>query len=364
MDKDKLLDSVIAKFLNGEATSEETEKLIIWLNENNSNRLQYFAAKRIWLEHHEKAPDSDLIDRMWERMELRLHGGNERIGLGDGLRFKLNFKKFAVAASILILMASTSFLGIKLNRFYQLESNTHEIHVPFGSRTSLTLPDGTKVWLNSGSNLVYNSGFSRDERVVSLSGEAFFDVVRHKNSIFMVNTQDLNIKVLGTQFNIKSYPDEATTEATLVTGKIEIGLLDKKKNIGPIILTPNQKMVYARNEGNLQLHLPIETVETLPEPAGKVSVPNTIRISEISNPQENTSWKDGKLIFKSETLENLARRLERFYNVEISFRDNSIKALKFTGTLDEVTIEEVMKAIASASSLKYEIDKNKVTLSH
>jgi ferric-dicitrate binding protein FerR (iron transport regulator) len=276
------------------------------------------------------------------------------------INLKFTWRKLAVAASISILVATSVFLGFQNYRTSQFTAREHQVTAPLGSRSNIVLPDGSNVWLNSGSKLTYGHNFGKN-REVHLSGEAFFDIEHLNNSSFIVNTSDLRIRVLGTKFNVKSYPDENIIETTLVKGKVEVKSIHEDKSSTPVILSPNQKLVYTKNEGSIDL----DKTEDKTESTGKEQVERTRNIQIVKNidPQDNSSWKDGKLIIKSEALESLARKLERYYNVNISFQNDSIKKFKYSGTLEEITIEEVLRALESTSPIRYEINKKQVILS-
>jgi transmembrane sensor len=142
-----------------------------------------------------------------------------------------------------------------------------------------------------------------------------------------VNTRDLIIRALGTEFNVKSYPDEDATETTLVSGIVEIAVTDEGIASRPVLLKPDQRIIYSRAKGIL-LARPGETKDEKVEVIDKIEELDqkpSLQISQIGSTEEYTSWKDGKLVFRSETLENLSRKIERFYNVNIFFEDDSIK---------------------------------------
>ena len=330
--------SIIGKFLSGTASTDESRELMEWLKENKENRKYYFSIKRIWLAADESRENKDLVDDSWERLKLRtVLSGNKTLKRNG--KIKNTLKKVSIAASVLLIIGLSAFLALKLNITSGFDQTVHEITVPFGSRTTISLPDGTKVWLNAGSTLTYKSDFGRGNRNVTLSGEAFFDVKSFTGSFFIVNTDGMNIKVLGTQFNVKSYPEDNVAETTLITGEVEIDVIHESKIFSPVILSPNQSMKYSKDG-------------------------DTVILKNEKETDELASWREGRLVFRSESLDNIARELERFYNVEISFLDENIKNYSFSGTLDEIAIEEVLKAIASASPINYSIENNKILLSN
>jgi transmembrane sensor len=354
---------LIYNYLSGYASEEETARLIEWLKESKENRLTYFSLKRIWLDTRETAYNEENIDESWNRLKLRttLQSGDKNKNSGIS---QVNITKLAVAATILVLVGISSFLGIKLRNLSEHDQSMYEISVPLGARTNITLPDGTNVWLNAGSTLTHRLDFGRNDRSVSLTGEAYFDVSPGGSRVFKVNTRDMDIRVYGTQFNVKSYPDEDVTETTLVSGLVEVSITDPGIRANPVHLEPNQRIVYSRTIRRILVEEEEEAIAekiiAVDEP--ELSTKPRLYLSSVIEIEQYTSWKDGKLTFISESLETLTPKLERFYNVNITFLDDSIKALRYTGTLEEVTIEEVMRAIASASNIRFEIEKNQIIL--
>ena len=363
----EVFESIIFRYLSGSASEEESGELFEWLKESRENRITYFTLKKIWLNTRADGCTNKYIEDSWDRLKLRTTLQSSKNVKDPGLP-RINIRKLAVAATILVLIGISSFLGIQLRNLSEYDQTLVEISAPLGSRTNVSLPDGTNVWLNAGSNLTYRSDFGRGNRNVSLSGEAYFDVSPDKGSVFTVNTRDVDISALGTQFNVKSYPEEEVTETTLVNGLVEVAITDPGIRAQPVLLKPNQRIIYSRDTRRILVNeeekeVAEETEEIVAEDEPELQVQPRIMIADVNDVKEYTSWKDGRLTFRSENLETLTPKLERFYNVKISFQDDSIKKLRYTGTLEEVTIEEVMRAIASASKINFNIDKNNIVLS-
>jgi transmembrane sensor len=236
-------------------------------------------------------------------------------------------------------------------------SRFNVVSVPNGSKGYLTLEDGTEIWLNCGSRLTYNNFSSVPVREVFLEGEAFFDVRKDNERPFVVKTSDLKLKVLGTRFNVKSYPSEKITETILVTGKLQIEEINPAATGRKLItLEPNQKATFYSNSGRF------EPDNKSKESAMNLKVPVKQRIIETVNPELYTSWKDEKLIFSNERLESLVVKMERWYNVDITLSDTLLKDYRYTGKFEKENVEQALKALKLATPLEYQIDKNKVTL--
>lgn len=232
-----------------------------------------------------------------------------------------------------------------------------DIYTANGSRTHLTLPDGTLVWLNAGSRLTYGKNFNTTIREVSLTGEAFFDVARNSQKPFLIHTARIDVRVLGTSFNLKSYPTEKTTEATLIHGSIQVSIKDRPSE--KIILKPNEKLVIANYDGILHPTLP-----------GKYIAPDKpiVAIRKPTYEQKTgtiieTSWVDNKLIFREENFSDLARQMERWYGVTIQFGDPALQQLQFTGSFKEETIGQALDALQYTAKFSYQIEGNLITIS-
>jgi transmembrane sensor len=233
---------------------------------------------------------------------------------------------------------------------------SREISTTTGSRTSITLPDSTRVWLNAGSHIQYGKGFGGEFREVSLTGEAFFDVAPDAAHPFIIHTPKVDVRVLGTSFNLKSYPTDKTTEATLIRGSIEISIRNRPS--GRIILKPNEKLV-VNNDDSLLVRKAPRRRELRPESLVVISKPT---YEQHSGAIIETSWVDNKLIFQDEEFIDLARQMERWYGVTIRFDNSREEELRFTGTFEKETIRQALDALKLTAKFDYGIDGTEVTI--
>lgn len=227
----------------------------------------------------------------------------------------------------LLTAAAVLLIGLVIGSVFYVQSNipeitTQNIQTPYGGKTQFTLPDGSVVWLNSGTTFSYPDRFEND-RIVELDGEAYFEVEKQKDP-FIVKTSFGEVEVLGTSFNVKAYQEEVFV-TTLESGSVAFtNSLGKKA-----ILEPGSQVVFSSNRFFTQ------RVDT-----------------EIF-----TSWKDGKLIFRNEPLQNMITRLERWYNVDIRLEDERIKNLKYTGTIEMESFSEVLELIKVTTPIDYSFDR-------
>jgi ferric-dicitrate binding protein FerR (iron transport regulator) len=273
-----------------------------------------------------------------------------------------------IAASFLVLAT----LGISGTLFFSRDrgktasSAMVETSVPKGSKSLITLPDGSTVWLNSDTKFRYSVDFGKSDRNVFLEGEAYFKVAKNEKMVFQVNTSDISVKALGTAFNVKAYKEEETVETTLEEGKVTVDLINPSKDakrVKPVLLMPKQTAIFKKQAGNIS----IVEAQNKPVEADKPAViknPDAIPIEviNIDDIRLYTSWKDPRWVFKNEKLISLAPKLERRYDITITFVDKELEEYAFNGTLFEESLEQVLAAIQLTSPIRYEINSKQVYL--
>ncbi|WP_321290699.1 FecR domain-containing protein [uncultured Sunxiuqinia sp.] len=210
--------------------------------------------------------------------------------------------------------------------------------VPYGKRSKITLSEGTTVWLNSGSKMVYPAVFAENKREVYLDGEAIFNVSKDPEKPFVVQSKQFNIEVIGTIFNLSAYSDDQSSTAVLKEGSIK--LIRKTK----AFLPTENKMIS-----------PGEAV-TFEEKGGQFVV------REV-DPSDYLSWHYGYYVFKSETLGNILKKISRYYNIEINLKDRELAQITFSGRLDlKNNIEEVLYTIKKTTPFNFKEEEQRVTI--
>jgi len=211
---------------------------------------------------------------------------------------------------------------------------TNQVIIPYGNRSKITLSDSTVVWLNAGSRLVFPSKFSGKQREVLLFGEAFFDVTRNEEMPFIVKTSSLEVKVLGTEFNVSAYPEDNTVQTVLKEGSVSI----RRNNSGifesDIVLKPNQMALFNKNTQNSKVYNVDAAYYTI--------------------------WVKGLLSFDDQDFSRIIKKIERYYNIQIRYTDPLVGLQKISGKLDlNKNLEEVFEYLAKVSSTEIrKIDNN------
>jgi transmembrane sensor len=254
-----------------------------------------------------------------------------------------------IAASLAIFISSALILRWNMlsqphtlqtyseHQLQSISTDTTELRInPRGQKSVMLLPDGTKVWLNADSKLTYAKNFGeRDLREVYLEGEAFFDVLSNPARPFIVRTSDLNIKVLGTSFNVKSYSDDGRIETTLVEGRVEIDKpTDFSRKDSKVVLRPNQKATFSKES-------------------------HEIKIKEVAA-SEAVAWRHDRLVFKSESFSEVIKQLERWYNVSIRVEQNENLSCPLTASIEKESLEEILDFLAVTHKISFTISGDEV----
>ena len=231
----------------------------------------------------------------------------------------------------------------------------NEVATRKGSRSRIVLPDGTLVWLNADSKIVYPDNFKGQIREVHLTGEAYFDVSRDASRPFIIHAGPIDVNVLGTSFNVRFYPHEKKVETLLLHGAIEVTLRNQHNR--KILLQPNQKLSVPNDP------LPEESghATRMVQPESDTALVSLGKghFQRVDSSNIETLWVDNKLAFETEPLEIVAADLERWYNVEVIIRNEKLKSLRFTGVFDNVRLQEVMEALKLTGGFNYSIRDNR-----
>ena len=210
-----------------------------------------------------------------------------------------------------------------------------QVVVPYGRISHVALSDGTKVWLNAGSRLVFPQKFEGRKRQVFLTGEAYFDVAKDKSNPFVVNTETIHVTVLGTKFNLKDHVSDDQLEVVLIEGEVSLKENDKVF-AGETRLKPDQRAVFTKSDSRIAVESSIDS-------------------------QYYTSWKEGSLSFNRESILNVFNQLARYYNVRFVTESSVELHRKISGKLDlKESLEDVMKVVSDAAPVSYRIEDSKV----
>ncbi|MFV0592535.1 MAG: FecR family protein [Draconibacterium sp.] len=314
MDKNKL-NTYTDFFFQGKLSAEKEKELLDWITLSEENRKCFLKEQEV-IRENLLITQNPLVARKWEAVKRRVSSKNKH-SVSRGIYIRIA----AVAAAFIFGVLLTVIIERNFNLLNTQKAEIQNVTVPFGAKTNITLPDGSLVWLNSGSTLSFSSEFE-DKRPVVLVGEAFFEVEK-SDKPFIVSTNFGDVEVKGTSFNVKAYTEENTLQATLVSGSVLVREKDSKKEV---TLEPGQ-------QANL--------------------IDEEITLSNVET-ELFISWKDGKLIFRKEYLPAAIKRLERWYNVKIELADDKrLNEIWISGTLEMESFSEVLELLKVTSPIDY-----------
>lgn len=328
----------IIKFLNNSCTNAELNEVIRWASEDALNEDIKKWAFEDWDSYQldEDFGDDEKFSILFDKIQHKIDNNYRKHKLSNNKTSKLYlFTWLTRAAAILLIPVLTLlFYTISQNNshlanYSNLSVDSLEITAPIGSRTMVQLSDGSKVYLNYGSKLKYPQNFTGDTREVMLSGEGYFDVTHNPEKPFIVNTEKLKIKALGTIFNVQAYPAEGSISTTLVDGKVAIEQKEangNNKTIGTMV--PGQHVIYN-----------VKTEDIL-STKGKID--------------KFIAWKDGKIVFEDTPITQIADRLNKMFNVDIGV-SNDVKDYIYTVTLVDEPLFQILDLMALATPIRYKI---------
>lgn len=312
-------EKLLIQFLTHTCLPDELRQVEQWISSEKANADWLFEMERVWsLKDELRFSDKREIEEAYSRFILNL------TSTANFENAKPRFQPYFLlkyAAAVVII----SLLSLNLYKLYDDASNAMNIiEVPNGQRVSITLSDGTNVELNSHSKFTYPSNFSRKTRNVHLVGEAFFQVKHDKKRPFIVNTSLLDVKVLGTKFNIHAYPNEHSV-VTLVEGKVEVETANKKNKL---TLKPNEQVTYSEKDGML--------------------------LTRDMDASITQSWTKGEAAFINKSLKVICRDLERKFDVSIEIADSLLANDVFNCRFkDSATIEQALILLKETRRLDY-----------
>ncbi|MDR2817027.1 MAG: FecR domain-containing protein [Proteiniphilum sp.] len=315
------IDSRLLQYFSGESTVGERLELIRRIENDGLLKAEFIRLQNL-------NAVSQLSARPTDRSEGEIHfkAFTNQLKWNKQRRLFVNIVKYAAIA--LVLMASTVWVTLYLSGA-ATEPIMNTLHTPAGQRAQITLQDGTEVWLNAQSTLRYPSRFSKRNREVEITGEAFFDVAQEKKRPFIVSTQHINMKVLGTRFNVYSYPGVDYIQTSLIEGSVKVYQAGDEKS--GIILKPDEQVIIRGNN---------------------------MTISDVSNP-EHLLWRNGVYAFNNERLIVIIEKLQLYYDVEIIVEDPEIFNVRYTGKFRQRDgIDEILRILQKIQSFKIKRDRD------
>lgn len=324
------MDELIASYLNGGLDKSSLEELKKWMAASPENERYFMQRQEIWFSAIDEGKNLYNKEKAFDAFKARVEATQV-------VRKKVHpmlLWRYAAVVALLVTFSALSFWqgGERVkDSFAQIV-----VEAPLGSRSKLFLPDGTMVWLNAGSRMSYSQGFGVDDREVQLEGEGYFEVTHNQKIPFLVGTKDLQVRVVGTKFNFRNYPQDAEAVVTLEEGKVALkNLMHREREV---MLAPNERVILNKTDGKMWVE--------------KATATNALQ------------WTMGYLFFDEEMLIDIAAELERSYHVKIKIAEDSLKGFRFYGNFvrQEQSIREVLDVLSSTGKIRYTIEDRDIIL--
>ncbi|MDR1601141.1 MAG: DUF4974 domain-containing protein [Tannerella sp.] len=327
----KMHETLLIRYLNHSCSPSEIREIERWVAADEAHAEWLFEMERLWaLKNEQRFSNPQTVDRMFNRLWTRLQQQKTAAGSARKTFPYPSALKYAAAAVIIVLLSANLYYLWKGQPDVYAENT---IEVPAGQRITLTLPDATKVWLNSQTTFTYPSVFSAKNRTVKLNGEGFFEVSKNASKPFVVESSLLNVRVLGTKFDMKTYPHESAS-VTLAEGRVEVTADDGNYKL---TLSPSQQAVYSATSG--------------------------LTLRKNIDPDLAKSWTVGELSFYDQTLAAIAADLERRFDVQIRITGQELAEDKFTCRFKEnTTIEQILANLKETRRMNYKINEREIEI--
>ncbi|WP_256013000.1 FecR family protein [Desertivirga xinjiangensis] len=339
--------NLLVKYITGQADETESAEVKEWIRSKPEHEKYYIELYEAW--HNSFYANQDLIDVDQAYLSFLK---KTTIPFYKKTTF---WSKMAVAACLMLACIAGLYRYQKNRAFDSMVT----LSVPKGAKRKLTLPDGSLVWVNAGSQITYSKNFGEKNRTIYLKGEAYFDIAPAKTNIpFLVKTDRFTIRDVGTVFNVKAYPDENVFETAVVEGKVSVeGKINQRSGSeSKVFLDANQVLSINTHRVNAQHSSPELNKHLHAEP---------VKVLQIDPQEVNeyNGWKEDVLVFDGDTFEDIMRVLERRYDVKILIADESLKNLKYVGTFKNIrSISAVLKVIEETTPITCHTEGSQITI--
>lgn len=321
------IDELLVKYWGGSAATSDKLYILDWLKANEENRKHFLQTYDVWL-------SASILKDYDLKTEIALDKFRLRVLDASNKKARLRKKLIYVSqvAAIFIVAFGLSYFFFQNSDISSHQLVMNQVLMPKGNKGKVELPDGSLVWLNSGSKISYPETFSGDTREVTIDGQAYFEVVHNSDKPFIVKTGTLDVKVLGTKFDVQNYSDKKQIEVSLIEGSVSIEV--EGDNSNRKILKPNEKFTYIKSK--------------------------TSSLIEPINAPMSAIWIKDRMTFENNKLSYIIPYLEGWYGIKVKCDKDLAENTRLTFTVRQDSLEDILKSIEYISSLHYEIKDDTV----
>ena len=318
--------NIFEKYILNTATPDEVNQLCYWIKHNSEIS--------DWIENSildsPSVLDRETQMRMFLDVKSQILVSESASAINKQIiSNRLNIRSWIRIAAMFILPLITA-AGVYIYMSETKSADPLIISVDRGQKASVTLPDGSKAWLNSLSKLTYTGDYNKKERRLELDGEAYFEVAHNPEKPFIVQGNAISVEALGTSFGVKAYNEDVVISSILMKGKVKV-----TTPVGSTILKPNERILFDKSN----------------QQTNKLKVTNAV---------DFTGWIHNELRFENESLEEIAKNIQRIYNVKIIFASDRLKKLRYTGTVENNSLESLLNIITLTSPISFQVNKQTV----
>jgi Fe2+-dicitrate sensor, membrane component len=359
------IESLTIAFLN-EGLNHQDKVRLQQLLKTPENKAYFKKMYAVWCTVNHSV-EEESVEKAFQKTMFRIDSHAEKDDRRKIRRLSFSFTKMAAAVFLSFLLGAASYYIISSQQEKTPEViaavETTKVMVPLGSKSKVELPDGSLVTLNAGSKLHYHTTFGKETREVWLEGEAYFKVAKNAKIPFVVRAKEVTIKALGTEFNVKAYPEEKMVQTTLVNGLVSVLQAKASSDTQELMMKPKQTVtIYDEGTRTIDEELePVKEKEKVAIQYADARKPKVELKDEVKT-ELYTSWKDSRWVIESESIEEVAMKLQRRYDVQIIIANNDLKQYPFTGILTDETLEQVLEIMKSVVPINYVISKKVVLL--
>jgi ferric-dicitrate binding protein FerR (iron transport regulator) len=332
MNTEQRLAYLLNKYRKGICSKTEAEEILDFLeNRSFDEQLKREALKHID-KYSEVTGNKENLEKILDKLHNRINvirPEKKRSLIGSSV---MQFMLRAAAVLIIPLLAYSAFLTYRMINERTVRDASvvvHTLRVPAGVRTDFILPDGSKVWLNSGSVFKYPASFQSGVRLVELTGEGYFDIIKDTKHPFLVKTGNLNVEVKGTKFDVINYPGDPQIEVILESGQVNLFSGDSKHYNQIALLEPGERATY--------------------QPSGNIT---SVRKVDV---EKYTSWKNGVLIFRDDPMTEVIRKLGHRFNVDFELENPELKEYIYTATFINESLPQILELLKNSAPIKYSV---------